>query len=89
MTNKVNTTTLTFSAVEGEPDFMLNVDWEPSLAEALSAVDGDESKLPPSHKMMLLIIGKVLSPSLTFGDPSKSSKEEVEAAEIARGTRAH
>lgn len=89
MTNKVNTTTLTFSAVEGEPDFMLNVDWEPSLAEALAAVGGDESKLPPSHKMMLLIVGKVLSPALTFGDPSKSSKEEQHAAKVARDIRAH
>jgi hypothetical protein len=84
MTNKVNSTTLTFTAVDGEPDFMLNVEWEPSLAAALEAVGGDEDKLPPSHKMMLLIVGKVLSPSLSFGDPNKSSKDEVSTARIAR-----
>jgi hypothetical protein len=74
MTNKVNSTSLTFTAVEGADDFMLDVQWSPTLAEALEAVGGDENKLPPSHKMMLLIVGKVLSPAIAFNRSETTDK---------------
>lgn len=64
--NRVYTASMTFSSVEGEDHFTLDVDWKPSLVQALEDVGGDEQKLPPSYRMMLGMISNVLNPSVAY-----------------------
>lgn len=64
--NRTYQTSMTFSSVEGNDYFTLDVDWKPSLAVALADVGGDEEKLPPAYKMMLGLIANAINPSTDY-----------------------